>query len=89
MRTVTARRINVPAPGEVIVIPLHAVRVHESPWDRLRRRVRTLASRESVSDASLVIVTLGLGGVLFACLHHAMHPPTPPTGLAPGVIFLP
>ena len=90
MREGTARLVSVPAaPREVVVIPLRAVRYRESPWDRLRRHVRTLVSRESVSEAVLVVITMGLVGALFAFLHHAIQPPTPPTGLASGIFFPP
>ena len=51
--------------------------------------VRLLVSRESVSEAVRVFITLGLVGALFACLHHAIQPPTPPTGLPSGIVFLP
>src|SRR6266478_3752540 len=66
MREGSARLVGVPAaaPREVFVIPLRAVRYRESPWDRLRRHVRTLASRESVSEAVLVTITLALIGAL-------------------------
>ncbi len=91
MREGSARLVGVPAaaPREVFVIPLRAVRYRESPWERLRRHVRTWASRESVSEAALVTITLVLIGALFACLHHAIQPPTPPTGLPSGIVFLP
>jgi len=89
MRAGTARRVSVPAPREVVVIPLRTVRYRESPWDRLHRHVRALASHESVSEAVLVTITLVLIGALFACLHHAIQPPTPPTGFPPGIMFLP
>ena len=89
MRAGTARRVSVPAPLEVVVIPLRTVRYRESSWDRLRQHVGTLVSHESVSEAVLVTITLVLIGVLFACLHHAIQPPTPPTGFPPGIVFLP
>ena len=76
MRESTLRRVGVATPRDV-VIPLRLVPHRESAWDRLRRHVRLLASREGVSEAVLVIITLGLLGALFACLHHAIRPPTP------------
>jgi hypothetical protein len=88
MRESTVRRVGV-APREVIVIPLRLVPHRESSWDRLRQHVPLWVSRESVSEAILVIITLGLVGVLFACLHRTIQPPTPPTGLPPGSVFLP
>jgi hypothetical protein len=48
-----------------------------------------LVSRESVSEAVLVIVTFALLGALFACLQNAIRPPTPLTGLASGIVFPP
>ena len=89
MRESTVRRVGVAIPREVFVIPLRLVPHRESSWDRLRRHVRLLVSRESVSEAALVTITLVLIGALFACLHHAKQPPTPPTGLPSGIVFLP
>ena len=89
MRESTVRRVGVATPREVVVIPLRLVPHRESSWDRLSRHVRMLVSRESVSEAVLVVITLGLVGALFAFLHHAIQPPTPPTGLASGVFFPP
>lgn len=89
MRESTVRRAGVATPREVVVIPLRLVPHRESSWDRLRRHVRLLVSRESVSEAVLVIVTFALLGALFACLQNAIRPPTPLTGLASGIVFPP
>ena len=89
MRESTVRRVSVATPRQVVVIPLRLVPRRESSWDRLRRHVRTFASRETFSEAVLVSITLGLLGALFACVHHAIQPPTPPTGLASGIFFPP
>ncbi len=87
MRERTLRRVGVATPREVVVIPLRLVPPRQSAWARCRRQVRMFASRENVSEAVLVTITLVLIGALFACLHHAIQPPTLPTGLASGVFF--
>ena len=88
MRESTVRRVGVATPREVVVIPLRLVPHRESSWDRLRRHVRLLVSREAFSETVLVIITLGLLGALFACVHHAIQPPTLP-GVASGIFFPP
>ena len=88
MRESTVRRVGVATSREVVVIPLRLVPDRESSFDRLRRHVRLSVSRESVSEAVLVIITLGLVGALFACPNHAVAPPSLPTGPASGIFFL-
>jgi hypothetical protein len=86
MRDNTAPRVAIPTGREVEAVPVRLVWNRESRWDRLRRRLRVIASYERFREGVVVVITFTLVGVFVTCLHHAIRAPSPPAAYAFGVV---